>query len=99
MAHGRLVTPREFLAATHASTSWVLDMQADLPGSDPLATLFAEELGLLLEVDPQHEQAVLEAYSQAGLQPTSIGSVAADSSISIAVSSEPAISGMSLSPL
>ena len=69
-------------------------MQADLPGSDPLAALFAEELGLVLEVDPQHEQAVLEAYSQAGLQPASIGSVAADSSISIAVSGQPAISGM-----
>ncbi|KAK9844820.1 hypothetical protein WJX74_007244 [Apatococcus lobatus] len=68
-------------------------LQADLPGSDALATLFSEELGLVLEVDPQHEQAVLDAYSQAGLKPASIGSVAADSSISIAVSSQPAISG------
>ena len=69
-------------------------MQADLAGSNALATLFAEELGLMLEVDPQHEQAVLDAYSCAGLQPASIGSVLADSSISISVSGQPAISGM-----
>ena len=47
-------------------------------------------------MDPQHEQAVLDAYSHAGLQPASIGLVADDSSISIAVSGQPAIAGMYL---
>ena len=73
-------------------------VQVDLPGQDPMATLFAEELGLVLEVDPQQEQTVLDAYSQAGLQPASIGSVAADASISIAVAGQPSISGKPLPP-
>lgn len=35
----------------------------DLPAAaDPVATLFAEELGLLLEVAPEHEAEVLRTF-------------------------------------
>ena len=33
-------------------------------GDDPLTALFSEELGLILEVEPEHESSVLEYYQQ-----------------------------------
>jgi hypothetical protein len=73
--------------------------QVDLPANSggPLAALFAEELGLLLEVAPEHEEEVASAYRSAGLTVSAIGSVAADSSISIAVGGNPHISGSQIS--
>lgn len=70
-------------------------IEVDLPANSggPLAALFAEELGLLLEVAPEHEEEVASAYRSAGLTVSAIGSVAADSSISIAVGGNPHISG------
>jgi AIR synthase related protein, C-terminal domain len=68
--------------------------QVDLPAAaDPLATLFSEELGLLLEVAPEHEAEVLAAYADAGVSATAVGSVAADAGVSIAVGGQPHISG------
>ncbi len=61
--------------------------------ADPVAALFAEELGLLLEVAPQQEEAVMKAYADAGVPVTAIGSVAADDAVSIAVGGQQQISG------
>jgi phosphoribosylformylglycinamidine synthase len=69
-------------------------IQVDLlAAADPLATLFAEELGLLLEVAPEHEAEVLAAYADAGVSATAVGSVAADAGVSIAVGGQQHISG------
>lgn len=71
-------------------------MQVDLAGgagADQIGHLFAEELGLVLEVDPTSEQQVLQAYTDAGLPAHVIGTVTADAKISIAVNSEQQISG------
>ena len=69
--------------------------QVDLPaaGSDAMAILFAEELGLLLEVAPEHEEEVAAAYRAAGLPVAAIGCVSADSGVSIAVGGQHQISG------
>ena len=38
-----------------------------MEGSDAFGALFAEELGLVLEVAPEQEAAVLAAYRDAGI--------------------------------
>ena len=71
-------------------------LQVDLAGSsdsDHFGHLFAEELGLVLEVAPENEQQVLEAYRQAGLTATSIGDVTTDTQISISVHGTQQIAG------
>ena len=39
----------------------------DLEGGDSFGALFAEELGLVLEVAPEQEAVVLAAYREAGI--------------------------------
>lgn len=69
----------------------------DLPAAtDPAAALFAEELGLLLEVAPEHEAEVLQAYKDASVSAAAIGSVSADAGVSIAVGGQRQISGAHL---
>ena len=74
--------------------------QVNLPseGNSDIGTLFAEELGLVLEVSPDNEQQVVQAYQKAGLVAHSIGSVTSDASISIAVDDDPQIAGVALKP-
>ena len=72
--------------------------QVDLPAAQgshhgALAALFAEELGLLLEVAPEHEGAVRSAYEAQGLRAEAIGTVSAGRGVSISVSGQPCISG------
>ena len=73
-------------------------VQADIKagqesGSSELAALFAEEVGLVLEVEDSVEAEVVKAYQDAGLSATSIGRTTDEPSISIAVDSQPCISG------
>ena len=71
-------------------------MQVDLvsgAASDQFGQLFAEELGLVLEVDATNEQQVLQAYTDAGLPAHVIGTVIADPKISISVNNAQQISG------
>lgn len=71
-------------------------MQVDLASdtaADHFGQLFAEELGLVLEVEPSNEQQVLQAYTDAGLPAHIIGSVTADAKIDISVNSAQQISG------
>jgi phosphoribosylformylglycinamidine synthase len=66
------------------------------PASDPhgpLAALFAEELGLVLEVAPENEAAVLAAYAAAGVPCAAIGTSSADASVTLAVGGTAAVSG------
>ncbi len=67
--------------------------------SDEFSHLFAEELGLVLEVAPENEQQVLEAYTQAGLTAHTIGGVTTDAQISISVHGTQQISGVPLDSL
>ena len=57
------------------------------------AALFAEELGLVLEVDPDNEAEVRSTYEAQGLSAVTIGATSADRGVSIAVGGEPTIEG------
>lgn len=66
------------------------------PASDPhgpMAALFAEELGLVLEVAPEHEAAVLAAYAAAGVPCAAIGATTAGQDVSVSVGGQQQISG------
>lgn len=62
-------------------------LSLDLPSSEggDLAALFAEELGLLVEVAPELEAEVVEAYRAAGVPVAAIGSTGADKGVTVAV--------------
>lgn len=70
-------------------------MQVDLPsGTDSqLETLFAEELGLVLEVAADKEQEVINMYRTAGLIIENIGEVTTSGQIDIGVAGESCING------
>lgn len=66
------------------------------PAEDPhesFAALFAEELGLILEVAPENESEVLAAYTTAGVPAVVIGATAAGPAVSISVDGTQEISG------
>ncbi|CAL5220912.1 g3007 [Coccomyxa viridis] len=73
-------------------------ISVDIPGDSSSAhgafpALFAEELGLVLEVDPESEAEVRSAYEAQGLSAVAIGSTSADKAVSISVGGEPTIQG------
>ena len=63
-------------AALEMAFSGDRSLSLDVPaaGASPLAPLFAEEVGLLLEVAPADEAAVLAAYAAAGVPCARVGS-------------------------
>ena len=71
------------------------DVQVNLASHQggPLAELFAEEVGLVIEVAESAELEVLSAYRDAGLQASSIGRTIAEPSIDISIDSQASISG------
>ena len=76
----------------------LLWLQVDLPENaiaphGAFAALFAEELGLVLEVHPDHEAEVRSTYEAQGLSAVAIGSTSADKGVSISVGGEPTIQG------
>lgn len=65
------------------------------PEGDPhgaFGSLFAEELGLVIEVTPENEAAVLSAYSSAGIPATTVGCTLADGKISLCVNNKVEVS-------
>jgi phosphoribosylformylglycinamidine synthase len=58
-------------------------LDLDVPGVDPVALLFSEELGLLLEVDESNERQVVETFAAAGVPCAGIGSTRKDCSVEI----------------
>ena len=75
-------------------------LQVHLPApagahNSQFAALFAEELGLVVEVAADKEEEVLQAYAAAGLTVSNIGRVTSEASISISVDDQPCISGVS----
>ena len=68
-------------------------VSVDLPAGDAMAALFAEELGLVLEVAAEDEAAVLAAYSAAGVPCSAIGSTQAGEAVSIAVGGQQQVAG------
>ena len=76
----------------------VLLMQVALPKPEQDATgalgaLYAEELGLVLEVAPEDEEQIRAAYAARGLSAVAVGSVNTGRAVSISVGGEPTISG------
>ena len=77
----------------------LLWLQVDLPENataphGAFAALFAEELGLVLEVHPDHEAEVRSTYEAQGLSAVAIGSTSADKGVSISVGEVPTIQGV-----
>jgi len=73
-----------------------LEVDLPLPAEDPhgaFASLYAEELGLMLEVSPENESEVLAAYSSAGIPATTIGATSDTPAIAINVNGTKEISG------
>lgn len=70
-------------------------MQVDLaePDGGPMAALFAEELGLVLEVSSENEAEVLSVYAEAGVPCTCIGSSTAEKTVEVTVNGKPAVKG------
>jgi phosphoribosylformylglycinamidine synthase len=68
----------EMAFAGHAGASITLDAL----GADPVAALFAEELGLLLQVRATDVAMLLDAAAAAGLSAQAIGDVSADDRVS-----------------
>ncbi|PSC73466.1 putative phosphoribosylformylglycinamidine chloroplastic mitochondrial [Micractinium conductrix] len=68
-------------------------VSVDLPAGDAMSALFAEELGLVLEVVAEHEAAVLQAYAAAGVPCAAIGATQAGADVSIAVGGQQQIAG------
>ena len=94
-----LVSSPGLMACYTFASDWYCTVQVNLAcssTSDEFGHLFAEELGLVLEVTPDNEQQVLEAYTQAGLTAHTIGGVTTDAQISISVHGTQQISGMPL---
>ena len=58
-----------------------------------MGALFAEELGLVLEVSAAQEAAVLQAYNAAGVNAASIGRVTPEPTIEVAVGGQFAVAG------
>ncbi len=97
-----LISPAGLMPCYMFAYDWCSTMQVDLAcssKSDEFGHLFAEELGLVLEVAPENEQQVLEAYTQAGLTAHTIGGVTAEAQISISVHGTQQISGVPLGSL
>jgi len=70
-------------------------ISADLPATpedDPLAVLFAEEVGLVLEVAPEHVTNALDSFARHGVPCAEIGASTADSRIEISVGGRPVLS-------
>ena len=88
---GIVVALLEMAFAGNTGIQVALPAAAD--GSDAMAALFAEELGLLLEVDAAAEAAVVDAYRSAGLPVTQLGSGAATGDVSISVGGQEQITG------
>ena len=68
-------------------------LKIDLPAAEggDLAALFAEELGLVLEVSPELEAEVVAAYEAAGVPVVAIGSVEAAKEVSVSVAGKEVI--------
>ena len=66
-----------------AFPSTTAGVDVELPGPDANAALFAEELSVVLEVSPENEQHVLQAYAGKNVTARTIGSVTNDGKISI----------------
>lgn len=68
-------------------------VSVDLPEGDAMAALFAEELGLVLEVAAEEEAAVLAAYAAAGVPCSAIGATQEGTAVSVSVGGQQQIAG------
>ena len=66
-------------------------LQINLPGKDPITTLFAEELGLALEVAPEDETHVLDAFKKANVPCSSIGVSTEEPTVHIQINGQTAL--------
>ena len=80
-------SPAALLEMAFAGNTGIsVDLPSPPGASTPAhAALFAEELGLVVEVAPEHEGEVLAAYAAAGVPAAEIGGTAAGPGVSISV--------------
>jgi phosphoribosylformylglycinamidine synthase len=65
-----------------------VEVSIEAAGADPLAVLFAEELGLVLEVEDDDVSAVMERFRAAGVPCSRIGATREDSVVSVRINDE-----------
>jgi len=70
-----------------------LDVDVPAGGADPLAALFAEELGLVLEVDAGNEAEVRQAFARADVPCVAIGTTRRDRTVRVAVDGTTVLEG------
>jgi phosphoribosylformylglycinamidine synthase len=63
-------------------------IEVELPGTDPLAVLFSEELGLVFEASAEQEDRICEAFWAAGVPCAAIGRTVPDPRIRVSVNGE-----------
>jgi phosphoribosylformylglycinamidine synthase len=68
-------------------------LDADIPGTDPFAALFSEELGCVLQVAEADADAVVDAFRAEGIDARDIGAPSATRDIVIRVGGAPVLSG------
>jgi phosphoribosylformylglycinamidine synthase len=69
-----------------------IDVDIDAVGASVVPLLFSEELGLVLEVSPENEPLVIQAFAESDVPCQSIGRVTSEPQITIRVSGEEVLS-------
>jgi phosphoribosylformylglycinamidine synthase len=62
-----------------------LEVSLEDPGADAIEILFSEELGLVLEVRPEHEAEVMEAFTNASVPCEAVGTTGSGPEVSVTV--------------
>lgn len=96
VSDGGLVTTvleMAFAGNTGVSVDVPLPSHAADKAAGAFASLFAEELGLVIEVEPAREAAVVEAYRKAGLPVHVLGKTGASPAVSVSVGGSPQVVG------
>jgi phosphoribosylformylglycinamidine synthase len=70
-----------------------IDVDLDDAAADPIALLFSEELGLVLEVSAEHEASVLDAFARADVPCVVAGMVSSEPAVCIRVGGEAVLEG------
>lgn len=90
---GHDVSDGGFLTAVleMAFPSTTAGVDVELPGDDAISASFAEELAIVLEVSPENEAAVMEAYKSAGVTARCIGATTNDGRCKVSAAGAPCV--------
>jgi phosphoribosylformylglycinamidine synthase len=70
-----------------------IDVELDDAAADPIALLFSEELGLVLEVSAEHEASVLDAFARADVPCVAAGTASSEPTVRIRMGGEVVLEG------